>query len=737
MDQNDGDWQYYLQKGMALSNDGKYEAALEPLARANELHAEQICPEACYLIGYSESMLGRYASAIASYTKAEDGCQEGSYPKASYNKGVAHILLGDKRHAIDAFVKAEDDSPGGKFPDASYNRGTVHSELGEWKEAIDAYTKAENDKPEGKYPEASYNKGLAHKELGQLELAIAAFAKAENDSPDGRFPLASFSKGVLQMEFGEWQEAIDACTKAEIDSPEGRNPTASSNKGVALGKLDELQLALNAYTKAENDSAEGKHPVASYNKGELHLFLGRWHEAIACFRKAIVDSPDQHIPGAHLGLSQAFRSIQYAEQARIHAYVALHQDPRSILIVDELLKHYTSADTRPFYQARFAYLGVQLDEAARVPEQSKLNDELRTRLEEAADAEQHDLKLFWTLLLAANVAWPETIGYQDRLRLAYITSYLHGKPWYTFHIIAKLMDGSFALDAMDHFFWLLSAHAIAEPVDELRTLAEQVPADKASAFGKKHLTLRTAVVKALEEGSYLDPYVLRVDKTACDIKGMELGTPPVHPWVFAALQALADGTQYTLPVSTAQLKGLLAFCYQEIEERLDTEGHVQRLEWKNFSRALAEPEPNYADLIDLARTAIQQGIPYLIVLNKVSEAYARSSDTAHRRRLALLLAAVVISHNMDAQQKPFYAQQAVQWYVNTSLEYPVGQTVGSVLISGVLGHFFTAALVSNVARIAWNKLYERGIKIPAEKVFDRLKQELEFDGQGEGNDGVR
>lgn len=737
MDQHDRDWRYYLEEGRAYMKHGEYEAALEPLARANELHAEKVCPEACYAIGNSESMLGRYASAIASYTKAENGSPGGMYPQASYNKGVAHSLQGNYRQAIEAFTKAESDSPDGMYPDASFNKGVAHSELCEWEQAIAAYIKAENDSPESKYPDVSHNKGVAHMALNQLELALAALTKAEKDSPGGAFPPASFGKGVLHDEIGEWHESIVAYTKAENDSPEGKYPNASSNKGLVHAKLGQWQRALSALTKAENDSPDRKHPFASHNKGEAHAELGQWQVAVACYQKAITDSPDEHFPHAHLGLSRAFRSIQCTVKARKHAYVAMHQDPRSIMIVDELLQHYSVADTRPFYQARFAYLGVQLDEADQAHEQFKLKAELRNKLEETKDAEQHDLKLFRTLLLTTNVEWPESIPYKDRVQLAYLTSYLNGKPWYTFHIIDTQLDGSFELDAMDHFFWLLSAYAIAEPVEEMLAIAEQGTSDMASAFGKKHHALHTAVAKAVEDGSHLDPYLLRIDKTACDLKGMELGAPALHPWVLTALKALVHGTPYMLPVSSAQLQGLLALCYQDIEERLDQNGHVQKTEWKNLSNALVTTELDFPHLIDLVRHAIQQGIPYLLVLNKVSEVYAQTRDKALRRQLAVVLAAVVISHNMDAQQKPFYAQQATQWSVNTLLEYPVGQTVGAVLVSGVLGHFLTAALVSTGARIAWNKVHERGIKIPAEKVFEQLKQELGVDTRDEGNDSVR
>ncbi|MFA7445550.1 MAG: hypothetical protein WCY89_06345 [Flavobacteriaceae bacterium] len=598
--------------------------------------------------------------AIESYTKAEDD-NGGKYPEASCNKGNALIDLYEKQRdekylfqAIDSCTKAEEDN-GGKFPEASCNKGIALRGLYEKQrdekylfQAVESYTKAEEDNG-GKYPDASYNKGIAlwnlYKKKGDekyLFQAIDSCTKAEEDN-GGKFPSASYNKGNGLRDLYEKQrdekylfQAIDSCTKAEEDNG-GKFPEASCTKGSALGDLyiksgivKYLFQAIDSYAKAEDDNG-GKFPMASYNKGAAYELLGNTQKAVQSYEKVVNDSPYKYYPTAHLALAKLYQE----DKAKYHAFKALSQDSYNLEIVNFVKENFSNKNTEAIYQNRIEYLLVLSYHIINNTTTNELEDkpEILNKIISGHKSKTFDqIDYFCDLLLMEEAVLPVEISYHDRLRLAYIINYYRQKPWKTFFIVKHLLKEE-NLNETDKYFLLVSSFMTGESVSQLKKLTREK-----NIHGTFQTAYNTVSNKIISSGKE-DEYLLKLNFSSPDPVNIETEKIEGHQWLKDALKHFLHhpNKPYKLPISTSSMNGIFSQAFANKTTKKLTFQQTTSKEWNNFKAQLEQKEIDFRTLLENIKEAIQNKIPYEIIINTLNQKYIEISSEKVKKIISLAM----------------------------------------------------------------------------------------------------
>lgn len=282
-----------------------------------------------------------------------------------HRDGARFALEGRLSEAVAAFEQAVMLDP--KNGNSFYSLGNVYAELGRWEEAVAAYRKSVqlNDKD----MEAYNGLGIALSNRGVYVQAAAAFRRAISIYPKWAEPYYHLSRVYKKM--GQEVAAQVAYTEAVRLRPDyaGQPPQTfrGAGKSAAEPRGEKAATALNAASsgspspKPEEPARAAAAPVvvpprasesaekaarlnsddarASYDLGAKHLRAGRYAEAIAPLRQAVIlDRDDAEI---HLALGDAYAGLERWSEA-VDAYErAARLEPDNTRIYERLGRSYT------------------------------------------------------------------------------------------------------------------------------------------------------------------------------------------------------------------------------------------------------------------------------------------------------------------------------------------------------------------------------------------------------------
>lgn len=624
-----------------------------------------------------------YLLAIEAFSKAEEASENGAFPAASYNKGVCLAMLKRYEEAIESYIKAIKDN-GGAFPAASKGLGNVLYEQKKYEEAIASYNKAIDDNG-GAFPGTSYNKGITLREQKRYDEAIIAYNKAIDDN-GGAFPSASYNKSVCLAILKRYEEAIASYNKAIVDNG-GAFPDASNNKGSVLRELKKYEEAIDSYNKAIDDNG-GAYPSASCNKGICyHYDKNDIANAIIAYKKAINDS-DEIFPNAHLHLSKALLTVN-KEEAHKHAFIALKCENRGYKYVENIAENFSNNSTQHFYTNRLQYLDVEYEEmimAAFEGADIDVEDKQTIRFFERLNNKNADsLSGFQLLLKTELVSFPNTISQHERLKLTYLTHYIHNEPWQCFHIIDQHIDGQFTMDGMDYYFYLLSTYQIAEPISEITYLLDDIEVPTTDPFYNDYCVLVEAVRTGINDGHTLDPYLLKLNIPQLSKQVLDESKQGYHKWIKKALAVVVNPeTIYEIPISNAEIQGLSTQLIKTILAQLKTEPVTENHYLTNlkYSLNIKSTEYDYSTIIKNIREAIKSKVPYYIILGMLFEKYTEEQDENIKHNITILQAATWTSHYVEYIKHSSSAINTVEIPATTLIDN-VAHTAAEILFASI------------------------------------------------------
>ena len=275
---NPNDAETYNNRGVAYSNKGDYDRAIEDFNKVIELNPDNA--DAYYNRGKVYSEQSDYDRAIKDFTQAIQLKPDNA--DAYNNRGIAYESKGDFDRAIEDYAQAIQLKPDNA--DAYYNRGKVYSEQSDYDSAIADFTTMIHLNPND--ADAHNNRGVAYIKKGDYDRAIEDFNKVIELNPNDAE--AYKNRGVAYGEKGDYDRAIKDYTKAiELNSDYAE---AYSNRGGAYVNKDEIDRAIDDCTKAIE--LNPNYVNAYNNRGAAYIKKGDYDRAIEDFNKVIELNPD-------------------------------------------------------------------------------------------------------------------------------------------------------------------------------------------------------------------------------------------------------------------------------------------------------------------------------------------------------------------------------------------------------------------------------------------------------------
>ena len=301
----------WIDEGIQLSNEGKYEEAIEAYDKAIEINPQDT--NAWYNKGNDLCNLGKYEEALNAYDKVieinpqdVDAWNNKGATFADLNKhiealecfdklleinpqdvkalGNKGIILADlNRHieALECFDKLLEINP--QDVKALGNKGIILADLNRHIEALECFDKLLEINPQN--TDAWNNKGASLDDLNRYEEAIYAYDKAIKINP--QYVKAWVNKANTLLTLSRHEEAINACNRAINISPQYVN--AFATKGATLSDLGRHEEAIKCFDKVIELNPQDADTW--YNKGITLSNLGRHEEAIKCFNIVIELNP--------------------------------------------------------------------------------------------------------------------------------------------------------------------------------------------------------------------------------------------------------------------------------------------------------------------------------------------------------------------------------------------------------------------------------------------------------------
>jgi tetratricopeptide (TPR) repeat protein len=176
-------------------------------------------------------------------------------------------------------------------------------------------------------PDAWNSLGLVYHAQKKVNEAEQALRRALELRP--AYPLAMINLGMVLLEKRGQKEAVELFRKALALEPD--HPMGTSNLGqvlVEIGEHDDLDEAERLCLKAIRLTPDRPHPIN--NLGNVYRAMGRFEEALECYKRAMALAPTMAMPINNLGQALQGRA-RYAE-AREHYLSALSLEPNSARI---------------------------------------------------------------------------------------------------------------------------------------------------------------------------------------------------------------------------------------------------------------------------------------------------------------------------------------------------------------------------------------------------------------------
>ncbi len=275
----------YLNRGMDLLREGKYDGAIRELDQALAINWN--LPMACFYRGWAYSLLGEHDRAIADYNAALR--LKPDYYEALNNRGAAYDDKGEYDKAIADYDTALAVRPNNHV--ALNNRGLAYrhrDKKGDNALAFADYDAALKIKPN--YYEALYNRGYAHYDMRRYDQAIADYNAALKINPD--FSLALRDRGLAYHKSKKLNAALEDYNAAIKLSP--NDYQAFIYRGIVREQIDGSYRGcvadFNAALKIKPDNAD-----ALFYRGRTYYNMNDKESAISDFRALLRIDPDNRI----------------------------------------------------------------------------------------------------------------------------------------------------------------------------------------------------------------------------------------------------------------------------------------------------------------------------------------------------------------------------------------------------------------------------------------------------------
>jgi len=280
----------YLNRGMDLLREGKYDGAVRELDQALAINWN--LPIACFYRGWAYSLLGEYDRAIADYNAALR--LKPDYQEALTNRGAAYDGKGEYDKAVADYDAALGINPNNHI--ALNNRGLAYQhrdKKGDYARAFADYDAALKIKPN--HYEALYNRGYAHYNMRRYDQAITDYNAALKIKPD--FSTALRDRGLAYHKSGKLNLALEDYNAAIKLSPNDYD--ALVYRGILREQLDGSYRGciadFNAALKIKPDNAD-----ALFYRGRTYYNMGNKEAATADFRAALRANPDHEFAAEFL-----------------------------------------------------------------------------------------------------------------------------------------------------------------------------------------------------------------------------------------------------------------------------------------------------------------------------------------------------------------------------------------------------------------------------------------------------
>ncbi|MBP9855395.1 MAG: tetratricopeptide repeat protein [Candidatus Omnitrophica bacterium] len=297
----------YLNSGIAYSEMGKLDAALDEFNKALEINPKNVMTLNNKGIIYMKRHL--FDSAILEYDKALN--IDPNWEEIWNNRGDARRHKGEYQLALEDYHKALEINP--QLYRALSNRGVVYSHLGQNDLALKDFNQA--IQTDADFIEAYQNRGNLHGILKNYDLAVKDFSKVIEAKTN--VPEVYNNRGNAYRHLGEYELAFDDYNKAiELDS---NFSEAYNNRGVIYRQWNKMDLALADYNKAI--TLNPNYISAYNNRGNLLSQWGQYDLALKDFDIAIELNPENKVfyfnrAQVHIGRKDYRRALKDAQKAK-------------------------------------------------------------------------------------------------------------------------------------------------------------------------------------------------------------------------------------------------------------------------------------------------------------------------------------------------------------------------------------------------------------------------------------
>ncbi len=230
----------------------------------------------------------------------------------------AHVLtnLGKLNHALTVL-----DAIGRMEPlneDVYLHKAGIYSQLRNYNKAIQHYKRALDLAEEGQ-DDIYLDLAFEYENIEAFDQAIAALHSALELNPENEAVLYELS---YCYEMGDsHQQAVSYFRGFTDEHP--YSFVAWYNLGNALARLERLEESNEALDLCV--AIEERFTSAQFSKARNLLVMGRYNEAIVCYRETIEHDGPQPVTFSYIG--ECFEKLEQYEQARIHYDQALALDP--------------------------------------------------------------------------------------------------------------------------------------------------------------------------------------------------------------------------------------------------------------------------------------------------------------------------------------------------------------------------------------------------------------------------
>ena len=202
--------------------------------------------------------------------------------------------------------------------DVHLHKAGIYSQLRNYRKAIEHYKRALELAEEGK-DDIYLDLAFEYENIEDLGKAIQMLQHALELNPE--------NEAVL-YELAYCYELMDAHAQARDFFQDFTNEHPYSfvawyNLGNALARLDELEASIEALDLCL--AIEERFTSAHFSKARNLLVMGRYHEAIACYRETLEHDGPQAVTFSYIG--ECFEKLEEYEQALIHYDQSIALDP--------------------------------------------------------------------------------------------------------------------------------------------------------------------------------------------------------------------------------------------------------------------------------------------------------------------------------------------------------------------------------------------------------------------------